>query len=217
MGPSQHDDDHTIKSYKRHRTILYQGEIPKNVYIIKKGFVRVYNILSNGEERTVSLLSEGDIVATNWVFGNSRAALYYYDAFSDVIVAVLTKEAFGRQLKNPDFNRSIMESLARRAAANTMHTNALLQTYASQKIAHGLQFLVLSSGRKLPNGKYKIGIRLTQQDLADLVGVTRETAALELNKLKAKKNISYSGFTYTVDYEALIRSNGGDEFIGLSI
>lgn len=205
------------RSYKRQKTILYQGEIPKSVYIIKKGTVRTYNILENGEERTIEFLVEGDVIAANWVFGNSGSTIYYYGAFTDVTLFMIPREEFDQYLREPDFSQQIMESLSKRYIASTMHTNALLQTYASTKVIQGLQFLALSSGKKLPNGKYLICTRLTQQDIADLVGITRETAALELNKLKKKKIISYVSFTYTVDYDALVRLSGGDEFVGLSI
>lgn len=211
------DDINQIRAYKRQRTILYQGEIPKSVYLIKSGIVRVYNILENGEERTIEFLAEGDVLAANWVFSNSKATLYYYDAFTDISLIQISKEEFNLKLKDPEFNQRAINSLVKRYSASTMHANALLQTYAGSKIAQGLQFLVLSSGKQLPNGKYTISIRLTQQDLADLVGVTRETAALELAKFKRKKIISYSSFTYTVDYDALIRLGGGDEFTGLNI
>lgn len=212
-----YDNFKQLRTLKRKRTILYQGEIPKAVYIIKKGIVRAYNILGNGEERTIEFLAEGDIVAANWVFGNSSATLYYYDAFTDVSLMYLSKENFELQLKDPKFSQHVMGAITKRYSASTMHANALLQTYASSKVALGLQFLVLSDSQKLANGKFKITVRLTQQDLADLVGVTRETAALELLKFKKKKIISYNSFTYTVDYEALIRLSGGDEFTGLSI
>lgn len=215
---SKYADFKQLRTLKRQRTVLYQGEIPKAVYIIKKGTVRAYNILENGEERTIEFLSEGDIVAANWVFGNSNSTLYYYDAFTDVTLIQISKESFELCLnKDPEFNKHVISVLTRRYSASTMHANALLQTYAGSKIAQGLQFLILSSGQKLPNGKYKINVRLTQQDLADLVGVTRETAALELIKFKRKKIISYKSFTYTVDYQALIRLGGGDEFTGLNI
>ena len=214
---SKYLEDLQQRTYKRQRTILYQGEIPKAVYIIKKGVVRAYNILENGEERVIELLGEGDIVAANWILGNSKATLYYYDAFTDVTFFLMPRDVFESYLVNTEFSRHIIHSLSKRYSASTMHANALLQTYASAKIAQGLQFLVLSSSKKLPDGTCKITIRLTHQDLANLVGVTRETAALELNKLKDKKIISYTSFTYTVNYEALIRLGGGDEFIGLSI
>lgn len=214
---SKYGDGIPQKSYKRQKTILYQGEIPKSVYIIKKGIVRAYNILENGEERTIEFLAEGDIVAANWVFGNSGSTVYYYGAFTDVSLLLMPKEEFTKYLQETEFTQQVIESISRRYIASTMHANALLQTYASTKIVQGLQFLVLSNGKKLPDGRYRITTRLTQQDVANLVGITRETAALELSKLKKKKIISYASFTYTVDYGALVRLSGGDEFVGLSI
>lgn len=205
------------RQFKRLRTILYQGEVPKSVYIIKKGVIRAYNIAENGEERNVELLSDGDVLPMPWVFNISNATLYYYDAFSDVQLYVLSKEHFREIVQKHDLEGDLLQLAARRYAATTMHINALLQAHAQNKIAQGLQYLALSHGTRLGSGKYRVNIRLTQQDLANLVGVTRETAAVELNKLRDKGVIEYRSFTYTVDYEALIRATGSDEFDGLKL
>jgi CRP-like cAMP-binding protein len=205
------------RQFKRLRTILYQGEVPKSVYIIKKGVIRAYNIAENGEERNVELLSDGDVLPISWVFNISNAALYYYDAFSDVQLFVLSKERFNELIKANNLEYELLKLTSRRYTATTMHINALLQAHAQNKIAQGLQYLALSHGTRLGNGKHRVNIRLTQQDLANLVGVTRETAAVELNKLRDKGVIQYRSFTYTIDYDALIRATGSDEFDGLRL
>jgi CRP/FNR family transcriptional regulator len=205
------------RQFKRMRTILYQGEVPKSVYVIKSGVVRSYNIAENGEERTVELLSVGHVMPVSWVFNISNAALYYYDAFSDVQLYVMTKERFFELLSQKKLESKLLQSVSRRYTASTMHLNALLQSHAQNKIAQGLQYLILCHGKKLLNGKYRVNIRLTQQDLANLIGVTRETAAVELNKLREKGIIEYRSFTYTIDYDALIRITGSDEFNGLEL
>lgn len=205
------------RSFKRQRSILYQGEVPRSVYVIKSGVVRVYNIAENGEERIIELLTAGDILPVAWVFGSSNVSLYYYDAFSDVEAYVCSKAEYMDILKQYKLEANYISLLVKRYTATTMHINALLQTHAQNKIAQGLQYLVLSHGKKMLSGKYKIDIRLTQQDLANLVGVTRETAAVELNRLRDKKVISYKSFTYTINYEALIRLGGGDEFSDVDI
>jgi CRP/FNR family transcriptional regulator, cyclic AMP receptor protein len=205
------------RQFKRLRTILYQGEVPKSVYIIKKGVIRAYNIAENGEERNVELLSDGDVLPISWVFNISNAALYYYDAFSDVQLFVLSKERFNELIKTNNLEYELLKLTSRRYTATTMHINALLQAHAQNKIAQGLQYLALSHGTRLGSGKHRVNIRLTQQDLANLVGVTRETAAVELNKLRDKGVIQYRSFTYTIDYDALIRATGSDEFDGLRL
>lgn len=207
----------TQRQFKRMRTILYQGEIPKSVYIIKKGVIRAYNIAENGEERNVELLSDGDILPLPWIYNVSNAVLYYYDAFSDVQVYVLSREHFFELVEKHKLTQEVLHLTARRYTASTMHINALLQAHAQNKIAQGLQYLALSHGTKLGSGKFRVDIRLTQQDLANLVGVTRETAAVELNKLRDKGVIQYRSFTYTIDYEALIRATGSDEFDGIKL
>jgi CRP-like cAMP-binding protein len=158
------------------------------------------------------LFSEGDILPLYWLYDISNVALYYYDAFSDTQVYVLSKERFEEIVNENDLRDDLLRAITRRYTAVGMHINALQQTHAQSKIAQGLQYLVMSHGIKLPNGRYKVNMRLTQRDLASIVGVTRETTALELNKLKDKGVVSYQSFTYTVDYNALIRVTGSDEF-----
>lgn len=50
-----------------------------------------------------------------------------------------------------------------------------------------------------------------------MVGITRETTAVELHKLKKKGYITYQKFTYSVDVPKLIRMTGSDEFENLSV
>jgi DNA-binding XRE family transcriptional regulator len=59
----------------------------------------------------------------------------------------------------------------------------------------------------------QINLRLTQQDFANLVGITRETAATELNKLKKTGAIFYSpGIFYRVKIAKLAQLLN-DQFI----
>jgi CRP-like cAMP-binding protein len=69
---------------------------------------------------------------------------------------------------------------------------------------------------KQPNGKTQIILRLSHQDIAEMVGITRETAAVELHKLKQKGYIDYQRFTYFVDVHRLQQLKG-DENLELNI
>ena len=62
----------------------------------------------------------------------------------------------------------------------------------------------------------RIVLRLSHQDIAEMVGITRETAAVELHKLKRKGYIAYQRFTYYVDI-AKLQKLRGDEDIALAI
>lgn len=98
-----------------------------------------------------------------------------------------------------------------------MHIYALEQSHAQDKLVYLLQYLVARFGVPQPDGRSKIDLRLSHQDIAEMVGITRETTAVELHKLKTKGFISYQKFTYFVDVPKLIRSTGGDEFENVKV
>jgi len=63
----------------------------------------------------------------------------------------------------------------------------------------------------------KIPLTLTHQNFASLVGLTRETIAIEMNKLKREGVIDYKQREYSVNTEKLFDLLGEDSFRGLSI
>ena len=60
-------------------------------------------------------------------------------------------------------------------------------------------------------------MRLKQHDIANMVGVTRETAATELSKLKKMGVIDYDSFYYFVDMFYLSKIIGDEEWKDIEI
>ena len=108
-----------------------------------------------------------------------------------------------------------MERLLIYQMGDSIRLNALEHSRASDKLVYTLHYLSLSHGRPLGgNGnKVELTLDLTHQDLANLTGLTRETAATELNKLKKQGVIEYGKHVpYRLDLTRLTRLLN-DEFI----
>jgi CRP-like cAMP-binding protein len=60
------------RQFAKKRTILFQGEIPRGAMILQSGLVKVYGITTGGDQRTITLLSAGDIFPVEYVFDKSR-------------------------------------------------------------------------------------------------------------------------------------------------
>ena len=87
-----------------------------------------------------------------------------------------------------------------------MRLNALQHSRAGDKLIYTLHYLALSHGERQPNAPkvIQISLQLTHQDFANLTGLTRETAATELNKLKRLGIIDYGKHTpYKIDLDKL--------------
>ena len=201
-----------VRHFPKKTTILFQGEVPDSVLLLRNGLVKVYGITSDGDQRTVTILGAGDVFPMSWVFGKSPVCIYYFEAMTDCTAWGVTKAQYEDMVEqHSDLKDQIFNNYLSHYIAATMHVYALEHSYAQDKIVYILQYLVTRYGIKQPDGLCKISLRLSHQDIAEMVGITRETAAVELHKLKEKGLINYQRFTYYVDAPRLFHSEGRDE------
>jgi CRP-like cAMP-binding protein len=206
------------RQFAKKRTILFQGEIPRSVMVLENGLVKVYGITTGGDQRTVTLLSAGDIFPVEYVFDKSRVSLYYYEAITDCTVLSLPKSEFLSALdSDPALKDQVFQSYMAHYTSATMHIYALEHSHAQEKLVYILQYLVARFGEKQPNGLTKIELRLSHQDIAEMVGLTRETTAVELHRLKDRELIDYQRFSYFVNVPLLVQATGSDEFENVAV
>lgn len=206
------------RSYARKRTILFQGEIPRSVMVLESGLVKVYGITTSGDQRTVTLLSAGDVFPVECVFDKSRVSLYYYEAITDCNVLSLPKTEFLAALeRDPGLKNQVFQAYMAHYTSATMHIYALEHSHAHEKLVYILQYLVARFGEKHANGMTKVDLRLSHQDIAEMVGLTRETTAVELHRLKDRGLIDYQRFSYSVNVPLLVQATGSDEFENVEV
>jgi CRP-like cAMP-binding protein len=201
------------KRFRQGNILVYQGEVPRNAYIIKSGIIKIYNITPQGDERIAAFKLPGDIVPTTWAFNKPPAAFYYYEAQTDGEMYIVPPEDFQKFIAgNAKALGIISEHYLSKYAGALMRITALEQPKASDKVLYTLYYLVQLYGKELTPGIFKINIQLTQQMVADLIGLTRETTAAELVKLKKRGVLKYKGREYTINREKLIHNIGEDNF-----
>lgn len=93
-----------------------------------------------------------------------------------------------------------------------MHITALEQSNAFDKIALTLYYLLIRHSVEKKPGLYTINIKMTQSMIASLVGLTRESTAMNIAKLKERGIITYSNFIYVVNRPNLEKMIGEDSF-----
>lgn len=185
------------KTFKKGEIIIFQGEAPRGAFVVRKGTVKAYNLSVGGDEKPVAFYSAGAVFPGPWVYGKMASAIYYYEAFtSEVTLYMVNREAYVQHIKSrpqllyQELSRYLMDQLAM-----SMRLNALQHSRASDKLLYTLHYLALSHGVTVAPQQIEITLDLTHQDFANLTGLTRETAATELNKLKRQKVISYGKHT----------------------
>ncbi len=208
--------DLTSRVYSAGEIILYQGELPRSVFILSSGLIKMYSISPGGEERIVDFRTPGEVLANSWVFGNATSTIYYYQALQECVVYEVPKSVFLEYIHNRKAAGEMLASLATQYTASLIRITSLEQARAHDKILYTFYYLLQRFGKEIVPGWYTIQLSLTHQMIADLVGLTRETTAVELNIIKKTKVLSYKRQKYLVHKNRLLKAIGEDTFANVT-
>ncbi len=201
-------EKHPVRTFNKGEIIIFQGEAPRAAFVVKSGIVKAYNLSVGGDEKPVAFYSPGAAFPGGWVYGKMPNSIYYYEAFTPkASLYAVKREEFVRFVKSqPELLYSELDRYLTEQIGQSMRLNALQHSRASDKLLYTLHYLALSHGRKVAPQVVEIELELTHQDFANLTGLTRETAATELNKLKHRGVISYDKHKpYRLDLAKLMR------------
>jgi CRP/FNR family transcriptional regulator, cyclic AMP receptor protein len=197
---------HPKKSFRKRETIFVKGEVPSSVYLIEKGYVKAYTINSSGAERQVAIHCKEEDIPIGFGLSLTRESPYYYEAYSDCVVRLVPREEFAMYIKsdlNEIFRRyvlldnALIDALAR--------LNALEQSKAGDKVAFMILQMAMQIGTKVRPYKSQMRLAVTQQEIANILGITRETAGNELRKLELKNILTHTRNSYILYIEKLRR------------
>ncbi len=206
------------RRYSAGEIILHQGEIPDAAYVVRSGIVKAYSISASGDEKPISFERKTDILASAWVFDKTENNLFFYEAYTDTIVHIVPKaDLMDVTHQNRDILIFLVDKYVTDNAAKSLRLYALEYSKATDKVLHMLFYLCQAYGKPATDGMELIDLPLTQQSLANLLGLTRETTGMELLKLKKAGLISFSKRRYRVKKSQLLDRIGDDELEGLEL
>jgi CRP/FNR family cyclic AMP-dependent transcriptional regulator len=177
------DQYSSMKEVAKGDVLYLQGASDKNVYLLKKGAVKITKLTPQGNEIILDIFSGGSM------FGELSAI----DPQERDESAVVVENGLICTMKKEDFERLIqmvpglaikmtkMIGLKRWKIENRLLD--LLYRTVEQRLARTFLNLLENFGVPHKNG-YLLQIRLTHKDFADLVASTRETVTATLTKMK---------------------------------
>jgi len=171
------------------RTELFdQGADAGTVYFLKEGRVRLSRITEGGKGITIAVLGPGDVFGEEGLFGTAERTTIA-TVIDDALVCTSSAEdllsLMGRQ-------PVLALNMARYFQEQRDEAVSMLEEMAYLKVPERLVKLLERLAHEhgvVEDGGVRIGLRLTQTDIASLVGSTRETISVELTKLTNAKRL----------------------------
>lgn len=186
----------SIRHYKKNTIVLAQGDDSQSLFLILAGQLKVFVNDDNGKEMTLDFLNTGDYVGELALFDPAPRTASAITT-EDTRLAVLAGGDFMAYLREyPQVALAMLPHLARRFRSITQSISnlGLLDVYG--RVAQ----VLLAQSSPLENGT-RITHRLTHQDIASLVGSSREMVTRILKDLREGGYISLQDKRITINRE----------------
>ena len=180
----------TIRNYKKGEMLIRADDDPQGIFCLTKGYVRQYTISKTGYELTLHILKPISYFPMVWAI-NGTPNVYYFEALTPVEVGRAPREQVVEFIKDkPTVIFALMSELVEDYAESLTRIEHLVFGDAYRRVISVLLYIAKHFGEPKNQGII-VHHRFTQQDIATLVGIARETASNELVKLEKKGLVRY--------------------------
>jgi CRP-like cAMP-binding protein len=186
------------RSFPKHKTIVEEGAPGDYMYIIVEGRVKVTKLSGDGREKILELLEVGDFFGEMSLFDDAPRSASV-KGLSQVRILALARNDFLRLLaRSPDLALSVIQELTRRLRQVDEQASSL----SFQRVKERTTGLLVRLAREEPGreGRRKTPV-LTHQQIADMIGTSRETVTRAIKGLKADGWLEQDGKHYLVPAE----------------
>ncbi|MDA8104276.1 MAG: Crp/Fnr family transcriptional regulator [Nitrospiraceae bacterium] len=174
-------DKIAVKRFRKNDVIMYAEDTNEFMYVILAGKVKVIQTTEDGKEMILAIHREGDFFGEVSLIDNKTTPAMVL-ALEDSIIALVSKLDFSSLLYSQGKVLDVLlKILCSRLRESWSKIQMLTFTNASQKIK--MLFLLLSEEHGIKTGEGVIlDIKLTHQDIANMIGISRETVTRIIDK-----------------------------------
>jgi len=184
--------------YPKGHIIFAAGDISDRVYLLENGWVKIYRLSADGRRVTVgSIRNPGELMGlAETILGVERTC--FAGAINNVSMVVMTKSKFEELMAKHPF---LAIKVAKLLGARMREAEAIIHEMVCWQAPGRLALMLMKMGERMgeqtKNG-IKINLQLTHEEIANMVGTSRQTVTSLLNTFKQEKIIVYEGRTIRI-------------------
>jgi CRP/FNR family transcriptional regulator len=177
-------------SCRRNCQLFFADDPSDNIYLVKKGQVKLTRTSADGREIILDILGPGEIFGELALAGE-KVRSHSAEAVRDALVCIIPRKVFENLLQShPEMTLRVLKLVGLRRRELEMK----LEDLVFQPLAGRLGLALLGQSRRHGTRETDGSIRIpiTQSDLAHLVGASREAVAEQLAGFKRQGLIDTS-------------------------
>lgn len=184
---------------KRHlekgEELFRQGEPAETVFLLKEGSVKLIQFTEEGREVIVDIAGKGDVLGEENLFSVQNWPVTAIALENTRCCTISRQQLEKAVLAQPRLTMQLISYLGSKFYQALESKGELLTDTVPVRLSKLLVRLAREHGRSTPQGTV-IQVQLTQQDLADMLGVSRVIVVQALKELKVSGRIDKQGRYY---------------------
>ena len=184
-------------SYPAGALILVEGQNPRGTYVICQGQVKLTTTNSEGKTFIMKIAGPGEFLGLHAVVSGKQHELTV-ETIQPTLVAFVERADFMHLMKqHADLALHATQQISRdcQSAYDVIRFIGLSHS-ASEKLAR--LFLQWADGKAANGGGIRFKLGLTHEEIAQLIGTTRETVTRLFSQMKRERTIESKGATLTI-------------------
>jgi CRP/FNR family transcriptional regulator len=184
--------------YTKDDFIFREGDPTEFFHIVKEGTVKCVKSTREGKECTIKMLMPGDLFCCDAVAFDGACHPGSAQPMGNVSIIRIHKKAYFDMLRrSPDAAIEVIKYLGNRLHEAQERNKILALDRSDQRLAALLADLAVRNGVREQHG-VRIPMRLTRQDMADMIGATTETVIRIMSRFKRDHLVSGTANRLTI-------------------
>lgn len=180
------------RQYRRRQVVHFADQPGDYVYLLCTGRVKIARVSEHGRELTLYLLEDGALFGEAGLLAQGETYELMAETLDDSLIAVLRRsDVLAAMQESLPATQALLKMVSERRQIAENQVADLVFLEVPKRLAKLL--LRLHEGSRGGRAGQALRAKLTHQDLANVIGSTRETTTLVLNEFKRKGLIEFLG------------------------
>ena len=165
--------------------------------VVGGGRLALAFIAEEDRERTIGMLEEGDVIVRptdGWAAVGPRVRCF---AIEDALMHLVDRRRLDAWMHDPALAANVVRVLSAQIADRELAVAIALEPRVERRLLLKLRQLAERWGRVTPDG-IRLDLRLTHQELANMVGAVRESVTIALGRLASAGEIEVRNRTLLI-------------------
>lgn len=200
----------SITTISKNKFIQTPSSFNEGLYFVKKGKIRIYRLNADGKQFTLDILNEGNVFGelSGISFGTKEM---FIETLEECDICLMDKSRFESFLiDHPRFMMNLLRVMSERIVNMNHLAHSLALGNLRIRILHTLLKLTDQFETGLSEGFVQIDLSVSHQEIANMVGATREAVSSVIQDLVKEELIRTKYKTISINKEKLIRELNGE-------